>query len=237
MMQLDLSSAKLLSRQMFQRACTAYMNSRQWQMKSIGQYERQLWSACLNFFRGDVDAFGFIDLFADNIQNQLTRAWNEGARSVGVEPKDMEQIDLEHLHGIIDSELNHVLGIAQDIEDAINDGMTIDQFRSRFRSRIDLWVNRYNEVINEARVYFGDEQKLVWQLGATEEHCETCSRLNGIVAYAREWDIANIKPQNPPNGKLECGGWNCDCSLEPTDKRRSPNALTRLLDIAMSRAI
>jgi hypothetical protein len=31
---------------------------------------------------------------------------------------------------------------------------------------------------------------------------------------------------------LTCGGWQCDCTLEPTDKRRSPDAIGTLMDIA-----
>jgi hypothetical protein len=99
-------------------------------------------------------------------------------------------------------------------------------------ARAELWANRYTDTVNIA-ILTTKEQKLVWNLGATEEHCETCAALNGIVAWASEWELANVHPQSPPNDLLECGGWKCDCSLEPTEKRRSPKALTTLLDIAV----
>lgn len=233
----DLTSAKLLARQMFRHACAIYLAQKAWRLKSIGQYERALWSACLNFFRGDIDAFGFIDAFMGNIENQLGRAWNEGARKVDVEPEEMTPADIDILAGIVDSENEHILNIAQAIEDAINSDMSLDDFRSRFRARVDLWVNRYNEVVNYAEIYFGGKKKLIWVLGETEEHCATCSRLNGIVAYAEEWAASGIQPQNPPNDVLECGGWKCDCKLEPTDRRRSPDALGTLLDIAAAAGI
>lgn len=234
-----------VSKSIYRLACTEYLALRRWDVpgyydtvwKTIGAFDRQLWSACLDYFRGDGNAFDFVDRFASSIKEQLTRAWNEGARNVGVDPADMTAEDQAELSGIINSELDHVLDLAQDIEDAITDKMTLEDFRSQFRARIDLWVNRYNETVNRAEMYFGGKVRLVWRMGATEEHCETCARLNGIVAYAQEWEQSGIRPQSPPNDLLECGGWRCDCSLETTDQRRSPDALTTLMDIAASRNV
>jgi hypothetical protein len=234
----DNSVAWLLARQGFRHACKVYMDLKPWhEHKSIDQYERHLWQACLNFFRGDIDAFGFIDEFATNIENQLTRAWNEGAREVGVEPGDMTDDDLSELQAIIDSENDHVLDLATAIEDAINNNMPLADFRTSFRSRVGTWVLRYTDTVNSAKIYFGKKERLVWTLGATEEHCQSCAKLNGIVAYAEEWEQSGVKPQSPPNSAIECGGWKCDCSLETTDKRRTPNALTRIMDIAVSGSI
>ena len=112
------------------------------------------------------------------------------------------------------------------------DGLPREQFDVQFGSRVDIWANRYPETENRARMHFGGKQRLEWVLGATEKHCSTCAALNGIVAFAEEWEESGVQPQSPPNGALECGGWQCDCSLVPTDRRRSANALTRIMDIA-----
>jgi hypothetical protein len=202
--------------------------------KTEGAYNRHLWEACLDLFRGDSDAFGFVDSFVENISEQMRRAWNEGARSVGVEPEDMTDEDLDYLQAIIDSENEFVLGLGEAVEEARDSGMTLDQFRQQFRARVDVWSNRYKDTANEAKLYFGGKERLEWRLGATEQHCTTCARLNGIVAYAEEWAESGLQPQSPPNDLLECGGWRCDCSLEPTDRRRSRDALGTLLDIAVS---
>lgn len=202
--------------------------------KTEGAYNRHLWEAALDLYRGDIDAFGFVDEFVNNIGEQLTRAWNEGAREVGVDPADMTDEDNDYLDNIIANEHEYVLGLAEEIEAARESGATLDEFRTQYRARIDMWSNRYNDVKNEAKLYFGGKTRLEWTLGATEEHCSTCARLNGIVAYAEEWAESGFQPQKPPNDMLECGGWRCDCSLDTTDRRRSPNALDRLLDIAVS---
>lgn len=200
-------------------------------LKSIGQYDRQLWEYTLALYRGG-DPGTFIDEFASAIENQLNRAWNEGAREVGVEPGDMTEDDKQVIQDIIDSEYDHVLDLASAVEGA--QSLDIDAFRSQFRSRIDLWVNRYNDVRSQAMVYFGEKTRMVWKLGATEEHCATCATLNGVVAYATEWEESGVAPQGPPNDALECGGWRCDCSLEVTEQRRSPNALTTIMNAATS---
>lgn len=200
-------------------------------LKTYDEYRSRLWQAALRLFNGGKDA-SFISSFARSIDQQLTEAWNEGADAVGVAPEDMTEDDAAMLNGIIDNENTFLEGMGMDIAEARDSGMTEADFENKFGSRVDIWANRYNEVVNEAKVYFGGKQKLVWRLGATEKHCASCKALDGIVAWAQEWDQAGVKPQSPPNNTLECGGWNCDCSLDTTDQRRSANALNRIMDIA-----
>jgi len=206
------------------------------EFKTEGSMNRHLWAAALAFFRDEIDAFVFLDIFINEIENQLTRAWNEGARSVDVDPADMSPGDMLHLEALINSEYNHVISLAEAIENAKLYGWTLDKFRSGMRSRIDLWSARYRDVVNEARLWFGGKKRLIWRMGATEEHCTTCNALNGLVAWGEEWDQSQIRPQHPPNPHLECGGWRCKCTLEPTEQRRGPQAMARLLNIATLRA-
>jgi len=63
----------------------------------------------------------------------------------------------------------------------------------------------------------------LWVFDDTAEKCDTCLALNGIVAYAWEWETAGFRPQSPPNALLTCGGWHCECELRHTEKRRSPS--------------
>ena len=204
--------------------------------KTVDAFQRQLWNAALHLYR-DGDTFGFVDSFVYSIDAQLTRAWNEGAREVDVDPTDFTAEDTQKLDEIIANEHDYILTLAQDIEDARIANMNLDDFRSKFAGRIDLWVNRYTDTVNSAKIWFGGKIKLEWVMGATEQHCQTCAQLNGIVAWSSEWLESGIQPQNPPNGMLECEGWRCDCHLNQTDKRRSPNALETLNTIAMSKNV
>jgi hypothetical protein len=209
-------------------------------VKTMEMFDRQLWSYALEFFRGEITDNEFEADFIAAIENQLTRAWNEGADEVGVSPSDMTDEDLGILQGLIEEEKGYLTGLGVDIIDAkeTTSGMdakeALDAFRSSFRSRIDVWASKYNEMVNRSKIHFGGKKRLVWRLGATEEHCTTCSALNGIVAYAREWEQSGVTPGESGSSVLECGGWRCDCSLEETDARRSPDAFSRIMDIATS---
>jgi hypothetical protein len=194
----------------------------------------------LEFFRGEISDSEFEQSFIDAIENQLTRAWNEGADEVGVSIEDMTEEDLGILQGLIDEEVGYLTGLGVDIIDikesteGMSENEALDEFRSQFRDRIDIWASKYDEMVNRAKIHFGGKTRLVWTLGATEEHCNTCSALNGIVAYAYEWERSGITPGESGSAVLECRGFHCDCRLEETDERRSPNAFNRLLDIATS---
>jgi hypothetical protein len=102
---------------------------------------------------------------------------------------------------------------------------------------VDIWANRYPDVVNQAILATAEEKtKLEWVYSPEKEHCTICSALNGIVAYAREWDELGVRPQNPPNPALSkdnggCGGWRCGCELIPTTRRRSPDAFTTIMNI------
>lgn len=203
-------------------------------VKSIAMFERQLWSYSLNHFRGKGD---FISDFAEAIDKQLTRAWNEGAREVEVEPEGFTAEDVQKLHEIISNEYNFILGLAGAIDEARITGMDEKDFRTKFMPRILLWVNRYKETVNAAKIWFGGKVKLEWVLGQTEQSCDDCMKLSGTVAFASEWLESGIQPQKPPNEMIGCGGWRCDCKLVPTNKRRTYGARNFLFDFATSRHV
>lgn len=182
-------------------------------VKTEGYYARVLDRAVRDLYEGEIDVGEFIDEQIRLIEEQFRRAWNEGMRNVGLDPAtdlidEWEMVLLEK----IDAEQEFILDYAEAIMQARQAGDPVDPLRGR----VDLWVNRYPEMTNLAEVTCGGENRLVWKLGATEEHCGTCSALDGVVATAGDWDSSGFHPQGAPNDKLECGGWRCDCSLEPT---------------------
>lgn len=182
-------------------------------LKTEAYYNRALNQAVLDFYRGDIDAGEFIDEMIRLIEGQFERAWNEGSRDVGVDPKDHTADDDAILQDHINKETDYVLDYAEAIEKARIDGTPV----APLQARVSLWANRYNEIVAAARMHFGAERvRLKWELGATEQHCETCQALDGIVANAEAWEASGFHPQGAPNDALECGGWRCDCRLEPT---------------------
>lgn len=166
--------------------------------------------------RGD-----FIDVMANLISGQLTQAYNRAWEDEGDGTELPEYLQFS-LDDMILGQYDYVDAFYRDIIDAALDGKPI----APLLARAELWANQYNNAYNEAVRLISVETggRLEWKLGATEQHCPECAALDGIVAFASEWDILGVRPQNPPNSRLTCGGWRCDCSLTPTGKRRTPNA-------------
>ena len=162
------------------------------------------------------------------IESQFTAAWFAGMADNGLNKDEMTEEWANYLSQLIVTEQGFIYNFAIEIMEAKLRGNPVDQFLTR----ADLWGNRYNEIENEARLKTAEAgQKLVWIYGDTD-HCATCEALNGIVAFAREWDVAGVKPQNAPNKDLTCGGWRCQCRLEPTSARHTRDAFGKILQAA-----
>lgn len=90
-------------------------------------------------------------------------------------------------------------------------GDTARRVIGRIVSRVaTVWQNAPARFETMGQVQDRNDQWYQWRLGATERHCRDCAHLNGQIHRASEWRAAGIMPQSPD---LECGGWNCDCSL------------------------
>lgn len=202
-------------------------------IKSLEFFKRTIVRLVKSVYAGNIGG-EFVETMTNLIKGQMRRAYQEAWKDDGnAEP--MPAYLTEAAEALASEQAGFVPQYYRDIVDARTDGTPIDLLLSR----ADLWANRYNQAKSEAAQLIAEQSggKLVWKLGATEEHCETCAALNGIVAYASEWSMSGLRPQSAPNKLLQCGGWRCDCSLSPTDKRRSPKALDTLMNIAVMRGM
>jgi len=206
--------------------------------KTEATYFRQLWSRVLALYRSEIHMGEFLTELSNIVQNQITRAWRAALRDEGLDPNLASTPGGEfydEMEAMVLSEFDYADNFAYDIARA---GANQSGFEP-FRMRTELWANRYNDAYNKATLEINTQLggKLEWKLGETEEHCETCAALNELVAFAHEWQTAGFRPQNPPNPLLDCGGWQCDCKLVATDKRRNPKVLNTLMNIAVARGI
>jgi hypothetical protein len=176
----------------------------------------------------------FIGIMDNLILGQISNAYENAWIDSGLElPPDNYIRDASQ--AMVIEQRGFVQGYYQAIVDAKIDQTPIDPLLQR----ASLWANQWNTAYNDGTRLIASNMgnKLVWREGGTIDKCPTCLALNGIVAFATEWDQSGFRPQSAPNNLLECQGWHCLCSLEVTEKRRSPNALSRLLDIATSRNV
>lgn len=192
--------------------------------KTFDFYLRTLQGLIRSVYNGDLGG-EFIDIMANLIQGQLTQAFQQAIDESGMDWTTELRQALEQM---ILSEYGSVDDLYRDIIDARWGGSPLAPLLARAR----LWANRWLDAYNYAKMLitsiFGE--RMMWVLGKTEQHCESCAALNGIVAFASVWEQLNVRPQNPPNGALVCEGWNCDCKLQVTTQRQSPNAFDRILN-------
>lgn len=189
-------------------------------LKTYAFYASSIRDLTKKRYDGRIDHLSFVASMETLIETQLRLAWFEGMAVNELEPSDMTTEWAAILREIIMSEQDHVAEFGLAIERARRDDAPLDPLMAR----ADMWGNRYNDVMNRAKMETaGEKDKLIWVYGDTD-HCETCLSLNGIVAYASEWAASIYHPQQPPNDYLDCGGWRCKCRLEPTKKRRTKNA-------------
>jgi len=168
----------------------------------------------------------FIDTMANLISGQLTDAYWRAWASEGFFSEIPDWLNSALEQDIL-NQYSYVDQFYRDIVDARIDKLPIDPLLAR----ADMWANQYNNSYNEAirliNLKFGG--KLTWVYGDAD-HCGTCRQLNGLTAFASEWEAAGVRPQSPPNPVLDCGGWRCACSLVHADKRRSPRAMESIMN-------
>lgn len=206
--------------------------TRAWKVKaqskavySRSTFARDIRSAVRGFWSGAYDYYRFFEEMGRAIDRGLTSAWYSGAAECGILPEELTVDEIKIMRFRVSEQMNYLNQFAETIEtnSKANKGKLTPLMK-----RAQLWINQYNSVMNEAKVLACKDQKLKWVLGMTEQHCRTCSSLDGKVKRASFWQKLGVRPQNAPNHLLECQGWNCDCSLVQTDEPVSRGAMPSL---------
>ena len=194
-------------------------------VKTVEYFQSTLTRMVRNVYDGDLGG-EFINIMQDLVLGQISQAFETAWTDDGNELPPPEYIR-DASQEMVREQWSHIDDFYRAIVDARVDQTGVDALLSR----VQLWANQWNTAYNECRRLIAVENgdKLKWVMGITE-HCRTCLALNGIVAYAREWDELGVKPGGTSNELLDCRGYNCQCGLEVTTKRRSPNALSRIMD-------
>jgi hypothetical protein len=183
--------------------------------RQVATYGRGVRANIYGLWTGTLDTFDFIDSMSTTIGRNLRFAWYAGAAQCGISQEELTPNERQALDDMVNSEIFHLVSFADSIiENSRNNGGKL----TPHNQRAVLWVNRYNDAYNQAMLMACGDQKLEWQLGATERHCSTCAMLNGTVLRASVWEQTGYRPQNPPNPMLECEGWRCDCHFNVTTK-------------------
>jgi hypothetical protein len=175
-------------------------------------------------WNGDFDQFDFVDGMISAIERGFDQAWSEGAAKCGIQPDERTPEEEIELRNVINEQFLHLPGFAADIDagSKANGGAL-----QPFLDRGDLWIGRYNEVVQRAQAMACADQKLKWELGEAE-HCRSCLKLANKVKRASFWYSRGILPRQAGATYLECRGYKCDCRFTETDEPVSRGPLPRL---------
>lgn len=175
----------------------------------------------------------FIDLLANLISGQLLDAYQRALEDQGFTDFMLPDYLQASYQDMVANQYGFVDQFFRDIVDARLNGTSIDPLLVRAQLWAGQWNTAYENATSLITLAGGGNEE--WLLGATEVHCAVCANLNGLVMRASEWEALDVRPKNPPNDKLNCGGWRCDCERRQTTKRRSPNAYGRVEIILLAR--
>ena len=200
--------------------------------KSYEDMLSKIQSLVKNTYNGKVGTVEFTDRITSIIGGQLRNAYNTAWINEGMDednttaalPDYLEESLLDMIAQQASTEFSYQY--FTDIMAARRSETPIDPLLSR----AELWAGQWNTAYENATslITLNNGGREEWVLGATEQHCPECAALNGIVAFANEWEELGVRPKNPPNDNLTCGGWRCDCERRATDKKRSRNAYNRI---------
>lgn len=195
-------------------------------LKTIAGYRATLRANVRALWNGTWDVFDFTNAMTNSVINGLNAAFNEGLASVGATGVDVSPQERRALRNVIDNELLQVDGFGDAIEagSKANGGKLGDHF-----ARLELWLRRYPQCFQMGALAGGRvEDMYIWTLGRTEQHCQSCATLHGTVASKADWQVAGLRPKHPPNPRLQCGGWRCDCTLSKTDQPATKGGIPRV---------
>lgn len=191
---------------------------------SESDYRSALRAAARGLWSGVLDYDQAFDSFMGAIRAHITQAWAEGAAQCGIRPDEFtpeEQVAREMFiidqFGYIDRVLNWVE------QNQRGTGTLVALFQ-----RVELWVNKWRAAFGQSAAMACGNQKQIFVLGRTKNHCTSCAGLAGRVYRRSVWyDNRAV----PPSECCVCGGWRCDCRLEDTDlpltRGRFPRSLLK----------
>lgn len=140
-------------------------------------------------------------------------AFNDGLKAGGVDDGPDDEDD-EVIRAWIAEQLTHVADFAAYVTGArkLDPEARASAEREATRRGV-LWVQAMENLQALGKASALKNMMVTWKLGRTEKHCGTCASLNGKRRRLKWFTERDYLPQQVGSETLECGGWNCDCTL------------------------
>lgn len=148
------------------------------------------------------------------IKSMARDAYTEGLLEGGVDEEELEDEDERIIDEWVAEQTSYTLEYAKSITEARKSDDDEEVTLNNFLTRVEYWVDNLNVLANKGYASAKSDMMVRWRLGETEEHCATCSKLNGQRHRLSWFTSRDYLPQQRGSEELQCGGWKCDCRLE-----------------------
>lgn len=177
--------------------------------------KRKEWSSTLDDFvtdvkdaiaagnDGDVTRRRFGTLMRGLLQRYGQEAYKDGMRDGGVEVDALESEALADIMKWQSEQSSYVTSFGDSVYKDGLSGAGVD-------SHARMWGNKsLKDVYYKGLAAADTDGMYEWVIGATEQHCTDCKRLNGVRARLSTWQKSKYRPQGE---NLSCKGYHCKCS-------------------------
>ena len=178
------------------------------------EYEKQLSRFAFQAYEGLMDKTDLARAHRALIRTLAPRAYKEGLKAGGVDETEMDEEDQAAIAEWVASQLDFVREFSKD---AVAAKLNANA-RNAIQDRVGLWAQSMQTLGDLGRASAQGNAMGTWKYGDTE-HCDTCRALNGQRKRLKTWIRQGIIPQQPGSTALDCGGWNCQCTIRD-DKGR-----------------
>jgi hypothetical protein len=181
-------------------------------VKTVASYRRNLRSPVRGLWSGVITFDQAFDAFQSTVERNFAQAWMAGAKECGIENDELTETEKNVLNERVAAEIEHISEFLEAVEtnSKKNGGQLVPLF-----NRLEMWVNRWDELFELGESYACADEKAVWVLGRTDKHCPSCVGFSGRVYRRSTWRDNDAMPRSQ---RLACRGYNCDCSLPKTDR-------------------
>lgn len=170
----------------------------------------------------------FEDAFADALQSALdgrmtkrqwsakvrslintygNRAFRDGLAEGGVDDPPSEE-EMDTIARLLSEQSAYVTNLANTL---FADETTVSPAMAEQKPAL-WWNGSIVKFYNEGRLAADANGMYEWVLGATEEHCGTCARLDGQRKRYKTWYRLNLIA-GTTGQDTDCEGWRCECRL------------------------
>jgi hypothetical protein len=178
------------------------------------QFRNSLRAAVRGLWLGALSSYEFPDAFGAALDKYLKQAFDTGMARYDISPEDYTDEDIEAFQQLLNRQYESLPGFRDWI---VSNSKPFEGKLDTVLARVEIWANRYDEAMDLGRMRAGGDERLLWKINPVKEHCETCRALDGWVKRASYWEQLRIEWQiYPKSEKLQCHGYRCGCTLQPT---------------------